>query len=230
MEAHMIRLAGLFVAACLGMATGASAQVRGTAVWVGRVPPPKVFGPIPGVGAIQDEVVLVGKNNGLKNVVVYVKDGAKLDGQAPGKPAVLDVRGTVYVPHVLPVVLGQELRVRNGDAVLHMAVGQGKKNAPFEAPLPGQGQEQKVDGAKAVETYRMRCGVHPWMTAWVVVLDHPFFAVTADDGSFEIRGLKPGKHTLVAWHERSVSQEADVEVGADGKLTKAVEFKFNADN
>jgi hypothetical protein len=74
-----------------------------------------------------------------------------------------------------------------------------------------------------VETFKIKCDVHPWMSAWVVVVDNPYSAVSGDDGTFTIKGLKNGKYTLVAWHEKLGMQQAQIEV-KDGKATQ--DFKF----
>ena len=72
-------------------------------------------------------------------------------------------------------MVGQELKAKNSDAFLHNVHGLAKDNGEFNFPQQQQGQENKIDGTKAVETYKVKCDVHPWMNAWVVVLDHPFF-------------------------------------------------------
>ena len=61
--------------------------------------------------------------------------------------------------------------------------------------------------------FKVKCDVHPWMGAFVHVLDHPFFSVTGDDGTFTISGLPPGNYTVTAWHETlGEQQQADVKV------------------
>ena len=62
--------------------------------------------------------------------------------------------------------------------------------------------------------FPFKCSIHPWMTAWAGVLDHPFFAVTKADGTFEIRGLPPGKYTIAAWHGKVGTVEKVIEVKA----------------
>jgi plastocyanin len=198
--------------------TASAGDGMGRAVLVG--PAPKARG-----GAS----VVVGPTNGLKDDVVWLRKGAALGGQVPDKPADLEERGNTYVPHVLPVMVGQKMRVRNNDRMLHDVVTQPRKSPPRDVQLAGQGTWVTLDGARVAETYRVRCGVHPTMTAWVVVLDHPFFAVTGDDGTFDIPGLKPGKYTLVAWQEAMGSLEAEIEVGPDGKVVKPAEFQFQAE-
>jgi len=215
-------LAAVAVLACVP-STSTAGDGMGKAVLVG--PPPKLR---PAAGGGADERIVVGPANGLKNVIVSVKNGAALGGRVPDKSADLDVRGNAYVPHVLPVMVGQKMWVRNNDATLHVVVTLPAKGKPLNVPLIETGPFSALDGARVAETYRVKCAVHPWMTAWVVVLDHPFFGVTGDDGTFEIPGLKPGKYTLVAWQEALGSREAEVEVGADGKVVKAAEFQFGA--
>jgi hypothetical protein len=174
---------------------GARGEVMGKAVLVGPAPAVKKGGPAAG------EQIVLGPKNELQNVVVYVKDGAKLGGAVPKAPAVLTIQGARYAPHVLAAMAGQEVRVNNQGAMLHVPVSLSKQNAGEVGVRPGD--VQKLPGAtSAVERYRVRCKVFAAMGAWVVVLDHPFFAVTGADGQFEIPNLPPGKHKLVAWHER----------------------------
>ena len=71
---------------------------------------------------------------------------------------------------------------------------------------------------------KFKCDVHPWMESYLFVLDHPFFAVTDGDGSFEIDGLPPGTYTLAAWHVKAGEQEQEITVGADGSAQASFEF------
>jgi len=176
---------------------------------------------------VYDETWVVGPNGELKNVVVYVKDGAKLNAPVPKDPVVLEQKGCVYTPHVVTVMVGQPLKATNADPTLHNVHGLAQKNGEFNFSQLQKGQTDPIPGNKAVETYSIKCDVHNWMKAWVVVLDHPFAAVTDDKGEFTLKGLKPGDYKLVAWHEPALTQELDVTIVPDGKPTKPVEFKFS---
>jgi plastocyanin len=217
--------------AVAGMTSSATAQVTGKATLDGPAPKPKVLSMTPQCqalhgGKVLDEAIVAGEKGELKNVVVYVKDGAKLGGSIPKEPVVLDQVNCVYTPHVVAVMIGQELKAKNSDPFLHNVHGLSKDNPEFNFPQQQQGQVDPIKGGnQAVETYKVKCDVHPWMSAWVVVLDHPFSSVTGDSGEFSLKDLKDGKHTLVAWHERLGTQEAEVEV-KDGKAAAPVEFKF----
>ena len=217
------------LALSVGVCTSAFADVSGTVTFDGVPPKPKAINmnAVPDCAKqhndpVYEENWVVGANNEVKNCVIYVKDGAKLGGQAKTDPVVLDQKGCIYSPHVVVAMVGQELKARNSDSFLHNVHGLAKDNQEFNFPQQQQGQENKIDGTKAVETYMVKCDVHPWMKAWVVVLDHPFFAVTGDDGTFKIPGLKDGKYTLICWHEPALVQEKEVEV-KNGSAT--VDFK-----
>jgi plastocyanin len=213
-----------------GMCSVSLADVTGKAVLNGPAPKPKEINmkAVPQCAALHanpvyEETIVTGAGGELKNVVVYVKDGGKLGGAVPPTPVVLDQKGCVYNPHVVSVMVGQDLKARNSDGFLHNVHGLAKDNGEFNFPQQTKGQENKIDATKAVETYKIKCDVHPWMSAWVVVLDHPYSAVTGDDGKFTIKGLKDGKYTLVAWQEKLGIQEAQIEV-KNGEAT--ADFKF----
>ena len=200
-------------------AAGARGEVMGNAVLVGPAPAVKKQAPA------ADEQIVLGPKNELQNVVVYVKDGAKRGGAVPKAPAVLAIQGGRYVPYVLAAMVGQGVQVKNQDGNPHMPVSLSKQNAGEVAVQPG-GMQMLPGATSTVETYRVRCNVYAKVMAWVVVLDHPYFAVTGANGQFEIPNLPPGKHKLVAWHERLGEREAEVEVGKDGKVIKPAEFSF----
>ena len=99
-----------------------------------------------------------------------------------------------------------------------------KKNRPFILGQPA-GTAPRIKTFKVVEpALKFKCDVHPWMGAYLFVLDHPYFGVSRPDGSFSVPGLPPGSYTLIAWHERLGTQKKQVEVGTDG--AGAVSFTF----
>lgn len=161
---------------------------------------------------VTEETIVASDKNELANVVVYLKDGASLGGAVPTTPAVLDQKGCVYHPHVLPMMAGQPFIVQNSDPFLHNVHGFAKDNGEFNFPQQSKGERKKVDANKSVENYKVKCDVHPWMGAFIVILDNPFFAATKTDGTFEITGLPAGSHTLVFWHEKLGRQEQSVTV------------------
>ena len=180
-----------------------------------------------GGGTPLSEVTIVGDSGGLQNVFVYVKDGLGDKVYArPTAPVVLDQVGCMYQPHVFGVFVGQQVEIRNSDPTLHNVHAIPKENEEFNF---GQ-QNNKVP--PTIKTFdkpeigvSFRCDVHGWMRAYANVVTHPFFAVTKDDGAFEIKGLPPGTYTLGVWHERLGTQEQQITIAADKPAAQA-DFSF----
>jgi plastocyanin len=174
-----------------------------------------------------DETVMVGSGGALQNVFVYVKDGlGNLRFPVPARPIVLDQKGCHYVPHVLGVQVGQSVEILNSDNTLHNVHAVPKANQEFNMgqPLPGIKHTHQFSTREVMVPFK--CDVHPWMQAWVGVLDHPYFAVTGADGSFSLQGLPPGTYTIEAWHESLGTQTQSVTIGE--KESKDVQFSFKA--
>src|SRR5688500_17139440 len=143
----------------------------------------------------------------------------------PSTPVVLDQEGCMYKPHVLSMTAGQDFVVKNSDNFLHNVHSLATVNPAFNFGQPQKDDGKKVDAPKAAEIFRIKCDVHPWMSAYVGVFEHPFHAVSQPDGTYKITGKLPdGTHKLVAWHEKFGEQEQDVEV-KDGKAELNFTFK-----
>jgi hypothetical protein len=171
--------------------------------------------------------VVVGENGEatLANVFVYVKDGlGDLEFPVPSEPVVLDQQGCRYVPHVLGVQTDQKLVIRNSDPVLHNIHPQPSVNRPFNVSQPTQGMESEKTFPEREVMIPIGCDVHDWMNAHLGVMDHPYFAVTGDDGTFTLPNLPPGDYTIAAWHEEYGEQEQQVTVGPSG--TAEVDFSY----
>jgi plastocyanin len=182
--------------------------------------------------AVAEDIVV--KNGAVEYVFVYIKDGQTTEGakkldsfkwDAPAE-AKLDQNGCHYVPHVIGVQVGQKLNVTNSDPTTHNVNVQPKNNDPFN-------QAQGPSAAPITATFKraeilipVKCNQHPWMKSWIGVLKHPFFAVTKEDGTFEIKNVPPGTYTLEAWHEKFGTKTAQIKVDSKGTVTQ--EFKMGA--
>ena len=202
--------------------------VRGVVHFEGKAPERKkidmsAVGGCPHDGNVLTEQVIV--NDGrVQNVLVRVKSGleAWIVPPAPSEPAVMNQKGCVYTPHVLPIRVGQPLVIQNSDDATHNVNVRAKrrKNENFnQIQMPGQAPIEKTFGEVEV-AISFECNLHPWMNAWVAVVDHPFCAVSGPDGSFSIEGLPPGEYELEAWHERLGRATARVTV-AQGTSAEA---------
>ncbi len=195
--------------------------IRGRVTLAGFAPLPKL---IPGSPMVTDESIVIGPQQGLKNVIVYLEDAPKATFVLQ-MPAVLDQIKCVYVPHVVAVQAGQTLRLKSSDALLHNVHLKCAVNPDANYGFPGPGQRD-IRLALPKAPFAVKCDVHPWMSAWIGVFDHPWFAVTADDGSFTIARVPPGTYTLVAWQESLPQQQQQITV-SDGGQTD-VQFAFPA--
>jgi len=150
---------------------------------------------------------LFGQDDTLQNVLVYLSGGPDWVQQPadrfapPSEPAVLDQTCCRFRPRVLPFMVQQPVMLRNSDRTLHNVQAQPKRNQPFNEGLPGEGTEVTRRFRTPELGIRVSCDVHPWMTAWLHALPHPFYAVTGPEGTFEIRGIPPGQYELSTWHE-----------------------------
>ncbi len=176
-------------------------------------------------GALKSEVIVVGPNNQLQNVFLYVKDGlGDRTFQAPKTPVVLDQTGCRYTPHVFGVQVGQPVQIMNSDPTVHNVHAVAKANTEFNFSQVTKGQRDVRTFDKPEIMVPFKCEVHGWMISYGGVVPHPFFAVSKDDGSFEIKGLPQGTYTIEAWHERLGVQTQNVTV--DGKAGATVDFSF----
>lgn len=166
--------------------------------------------------AVYSNEIVVNDNGTLKNVFVYVKEGVSGSFPSPTTPVVLDQVGCRYVPHVIGVQVNQPLELRNSDATLHNINAKAKVNRPFNIAQPVQGMTSVKKFTKPEIMVKLKCNVHPWMSAYVGVLEHPFFSVSDDTGAFRISGLPAGTYVIEGWQEQYGVQSQTVTV-ADGE-------------
>lgn len=178
--------------------------------------------------SLHDEPVttqqIEGDEGKLANVFVYVKEGVSGSYPAPAEKALLDQKGCTYQPHVSGIQTGQTLVIRNSDQTLHNVHALPEKNPEFNQGQPFANMELEKKFSEPEVMIRFKCDVHPWMGAYVAVLEHPFFAVSEADGSFTIANLPAGDYVLEAWHAKLGTQTQNVSVGADGAVDVAFEF------
>ncbi len=216
-------------AAAAGQAAGA---VSGKITFAGTAPKPRPvnMGTDPvcakaGSG-VTSERLLVGAGSGLQNVFVYVKEGlGNRKFPVPTTPVTLDQKACRYIPHVFGIQVGQPLRVTNSDETLHNVHWTPKVNPETNFSQPRKTPAVTKTFGKPEVGVMIRCDVHGWMNGFAGVVEHPFFAVSAADGSFQIKGLPAGSYTLEAWHEVLGTQTQKITVDAKGTGTAAFSFK-----
>jgi len=175
-----------------------------------------------------DESVILGPNGELENVFVYIKTG--LEGQAfdvPAEAVVFDQKSCIYSPHIFGIMAKQELQITNSDATLHNVHATPKNSPEFNVGMPTQGMKITKKFKKAEVMVHIKCEVHPWMSAYAGVLDHPIYAVAGSGGTFSLPMVAAGTYTVEAWHEKLGTSTQEVTVG-DGETTE-IAFNFASD-
>jgi hypothetical protein len=229
----LLTLAGL--TAALQFAT--AGDITGTITLKGTPPKEKDITPLKedvNCGKLHTEMptthfYVVGGNGELADVVISVQGISGKSTGAAQPAAVMDQKGCVYTPQILAVQTDQKIVVKNSDPVVHnvhdLPTVEGNKEYN-SAQIPN-GPDLTFTFAKPEEFLKFKCDVHNWMFAWVSVFDHPYFAVSAKDGTFKIANVPAGKYTLKASHRKAgvVTQEIEVKDGAPTKADFTLEAK-----
>ncbi|MEE2901434.1 MAG: urate hydroxylase PuuD [Myxococcota bacterium] len=207
-------------------------SIAGTVTFTGTPPKPQKVKLMPGCAPkpgskITVTPVKVSGDSRLADVFVYIKEGAEKlpKEEVPEEPVIIDQMGCVYKPHVVGVRAKQEVHILNSDPTLHNVRTLSPKNkTAFNLAMPTQGMLVKKKFKKTGVMNRLKCDVHPWMSAFVGVMKHSYFRVTDSSGTFSLDGLPEGEYTIEAWHETLGTQSKTVRLGPSSQETLAFEF------
>jgi plastocyanin len=212
----------------------AAADIIGTITLIGTPPPEVPYTPLMNdstCGAMYKTAptthfYAVGPNHELADVIVSLKGVTGKSTGASRPPVTLDQKGCLYVPQILAIQTGQKLVIKNSDSCIHNV-----HCVPAVSGNPESNQVQMPGGPDLDYTFsqperfmKFKCDVHPWMFAWVTVLDSPYYGISDKDGKFIIKQVPPGKYTVAADHRKLGTITKDVEV-KDGDVT--VNFTFD---
>jgi plastocyanin len=232
--ANRLWLAGLAMVLIWPGVAFAAATISGTVVFDGKPPALKPLAmdaePVchkkHGGKPAPNQALVLGSGNTMGNIIVWVSKGlpAGKTFPVPKNPVTLDQDGCEYKPHAMGIMVGQTYRILNNDGILHNIHTLPKINPAFNRGQPATVKEMTTSFPKPENVFQVKCDVHPWMSAYIGVFTHPFFAVTSTDGKFSIPNLDAGTYEITAWHERLGTQTATLTVTANE--TKSQNFKF----
>jgi plastocyanin len=167
------------------------------------------------------EDLVLSSSNGIHNAVVSLQNlapGTKWETPLPR--VTMDQKQCVFVPRVIIVPAGGTVEFLNSDRLLHNVKSTGKENPPFNRAQP---HARSISFTfKKAEIVRVDCDLPSWMRGWVVVTEHPFYAVTNEQGEFTLDNVPPGKYSLQVWHEILGTVTQQIVVGDKGATTTTV--------
>jgi plastocyanin len=174
------------------------------------------------------ETAVLNPNGTIRYAFVWIKDGVpKARWTPPQSSVVLDQNSCVYRPHVLALMVGQQLEIDNSDPVNHNVHAEAQVNVPWNESQPPQADKKFKTFPRQEIWFPVTCSVHPWMRAYLSVVSHPFFAVTGEDGTFTLKGVPPGSYTLEVIQEKFGHKTVPVTVAAHD--SKTLDFTFGND-
>lgn len=167
---------------------------------------------------VVDETVVLTADKKLQNVVAAL-DGVTGTFPAPTTPAVVDQNGCHYVPHVLTAQVGQKIQIKNSDTTLHNVHGYKGTATDFNRAMFQNMPPIEHSYAENGEVRKIKCDVHPWMTGFIYLTNHPFVGVTGADGTVTLSNVPAGTHNLKVWHEK-LGEKTQVVTVTAGQTTE----------
>lgn len=168
-------------------------------------------------------------NGNVQWAFVYVRSGPiGAPPPPPETPVLMDQINCFFIPHVVGIRVGQPLRVLSSDPLLHVVHATAVNNKETNVGLPQAGMHVERTFEAQEVMVRIQCDIHPWMRAWIGVMDHPHFAVTNELGSYTIPDLPPGRYSIETWHERCnpAVMSVDVPPGGNTQLDFVLDLKY----
>lgn len=189
-----------------GVAVRNGGVIEGRIGYAGPLPDPVTYKPtkdmeVCGPGTHRTDEIVVNSEGAVRYAVVYltnIEEGAALDRKSPSR---LDQTGCQFLPHIVTVPRGGTLEILNNDGILHNVRTSSRKNAPFNKAQPKFMKKIKHRFTSAPEKIKVNCDAHSWMSAWIVVTEHPYYAVTDDQGAFALPDVPAGTYNIAIWHE-----------------------------
>jgi len=247
MSKALVRFAAALV--CAAAAAPAQAQwgsIKGQVVLDGKLDPLKPLvkkgdaaakdAAVCAANDVPDESVVVDeKSGGIANVIVYLRKKPDMVhpkfANPPRATVTYDQMGCKFIPHATVIQTNQKLNIISGDPIAHNTRATPLKNQGFNFIVPPSDRKGTDVPFKVAENLpiEVRCDIHPWMRGWVMVVDHPYAAVTAEDGTFEITDLPPGENEFRVWQEKVGYLEKSLKVKVEsGKQTVVPTIKVAA--
>ena len=228
----VVTMIALTVALCgivRAQASGAGGSISGSIKYDGKAPEAKklMVSKDVNVCGVHDkfsEEIVVSAEGGIQNVFVQVL-GAKGEVSIPKERPSLVQKGCQFIPHIQVVPAGSRMNIMNEDGIAHNLHTLSVENPSFNRLQPGVKKRMitRKNDLLIPEIIPVKCDLHGWMQAWIVVADHPHHAISDQEGSFQISGIPPGTYTVQVWHETLglQSREVTVETGADTGVSVA---------
>jgi len=166
------------------------------------------------------QTLVLGSGNTMANIYVSIKSGLPAGKKytAPATPVVLNQKGCKYSPHVIGLMPNQQLKILNPDGTLHNVHVIPKKNTEFNMAMPKFRKVAIKTFTKPEAPFPVKCDVHPWMAAWIVVSANPYFNITKKDGKFKINKLPAGSYEVEVWHEKLGKKSKKITVKKEGTV------------
>jgi len=204
------------------------ASVNGTVKLDGAAPKPAKIdmSQDPACKGTNTAETIVAEGGNLANVFVYVKDGlGDRTFAVPTAAVTIDQQGCKYHPHVLGVMAGQNIEIKNDDQTTHNIHPTPQANREWNESQPPTAAPIQKSFAREEVMLPVKCNQHPWMRMYINVVKSPFYAVTDDKGKYEIKGLPPGTYTLAFVQEKLGEQDQQVTLAAKDSKTVDQTFK-----